>query len=106
VNQTEMFEEVGKLKGQFLIDGHGAVRHKRMMDAEGEMACPLVVLCRRKKLGRFDNGQVFTMGSALGLRYKAINALVGAADGKYGSPRSRSRLLKALGLKEKGEEKG
>jgi hypothetical protein len=99
-----LFNELGTLEGQFKLVGRH-VRHKRTKDGQHMPACPLMVLCKKKKKGvELFNGDREAMGKMLGLTEITREAFIGAADGcrsHIHCRKLRPILLSALGLEEK-----
>jgi hypothetical protein len=83
-----------KMRGEFKINEHGCIRHRRMKCAYfGEAACPI------EALGFNARGPKFKERFGI-----CPSLIIGAADGDEGYEPLRRRILRAVGLKERKEK--
>src|SRR4051812_4622326 len=75
----------------------------RIKSPSGICNCPITAVCSSKRHVRYEVADVASAAYQLGIRERDWDTIADAADNRRGSlsrPRTRRRLLNALGLKE------
>lgn len=98
MNLNRFLEELSKTGGNWYVD-HQNIRRGKEHDISNPYHCPISAVGSRVKKRVYAVYEFMDAGDAIGLSSELIGCIFAATD-NVGEPVLRTRILKAVGLKE------